>query len=72
MDIVDIKKILGKRIALYERRVEKLQEEYLMIPEEVRDKSSVKEEMLKWYYKDEELLEVLREVVLEEGEYDDK
>ena len=59
---MDIKKLIGKRIGIYERKIDMLQSRLGLIPEEEREKSKTNAELMEWYYRDEELLDLLREI----------
>lgn len=66
--MVDIKKIISKKVGIYERKIEMLQEKIMLLGD--KDTSELREEMMEWYYKDEELLDLLQEIVRREKEDD--
>lgn len=43
-------------------KVEALQERILVMPEKSKERENFEKEMKKWYWKDEELLELLSEI----------
>lgn len=59
-----IKDYIRGKIGLYERRVERLQERELMRTCEDRE---LTEEKMRWYWKEEELIEILQEILKREG-----
>lgn len=65
---MDIKKIISRRVGIYERKIEVLQEKIMLLGD--NDTSKLKEDMMKWYYRDEELLDLLQEIVRREKEDD--
>lgn len=64
---MDIKEIVKKKIGLYERRIEAIQERLLRGEgiKRIREESP-EEQLKKWHYREEELLEILEEIVKEE------